>query len=117
MPIIWPPPLACITRQAARVALYSPPRLTSICLHHSSGSVCSKRISDLKRVRRTSRRAADILWAAITSANLNTTVLPEPGFKNRGIALGQQSDRTSLFLHKQNGATALAFAERKIINA
>jgi hypothetical protein len=74
-------------------------------------------ICDLNSLRRTSRRATHILRAAIASNNLNTRVLPEPCFKNRGTPLGQQIDRTSLFQVKENGSIALAFAERKIINA
>jgi hypothetical protein len=75
-----------------------------------------KTISDLKSVRRASRRATHILWAAVTSDNLNTRVLLEPGFKNCRAPLGQQIDWTSLFQIEQNGSVALAFAERKIIN-
>src|SRR6266516_6934405 len=74
-------------------------------------------IGDLNSLRRTSRRATDIVWAAITSDNLNTRVLLEPRFKNRGAPLGQQIDRTSLYQVEQNGSIALAFAKRKIINA
>jgi hypothetical protein len=74
-------------------------------------------ISDLNSLRRTSRRATDILWAAVASDNLNTGMLLEPRFEYRGAPLGQQIDRTSLFQVEQNGSIALAFAERKIINA
>src|SRR5260221_11768347 len=74
-------------------------------------------ISDLNRVRRTSGRATDILWAAVTSNDLDTRMLLEPGFEDCGTPLGQQIDWTTLFQIEQNGAIPLAFAERKIINA
>jgi hypothetical protein len=74
-------------------------------------------ISDLNRVRRTSSRATDILWATVTSNDLDTRMLLEPGFEDCGTPLGQQIDWTTLFQIEQNGAIPLAFAERKIINA
>jgi len=73
-------------------------------------------IGDLNRVRRTSGRATDVLWATVTRNDLDTRMLLEPGFKYGGTPLGQQIDRTTLFQIEQNGAIPLAFAERKIIN-
>ena len=74
-------------------------------------------ISDLNRVRRTSGRAMDIFWAAVTRNDPDTRVLLDPGFEDCGTPLGQQIDWTTLFQIEQNGAIPLAFAERKIINA
>jgi hypothetical protein len=74
-------------------------------------------IRDLNCVRCTSGCATDILWAAVTSNNLDTRMLLEPSFEGCSTPLGQQIDWTTLFQIEQNGAIPLAFAERKIINA